>query len=67
MPGDPKECREHAKQCFKLAELALTPDAKAYLFELARTWLKLASELETAKGLLDDWGEAAGGKRADRE
>lgn len=59
MPGDPKECREHARQCLKLADLAITPVARERFQDLAKTWLRLATDLETAQALLDDWGEEA--------
>ena len=36
MPGDPKECHEHAKHCYELAESTLSPLAKARFEELAR-------------------------------
>jgi hypothetical protein len=58
MPGDPKECREHAKHCLELASnsppLSL---ARTRFEELAQTWLRLAKDLEHAKALLEQWGE----------
>jgi hypothetical protein len=56
MPGDPKECREHAKTCLRMASEAHTPQAKERLESLAQTWLRLATDLETAKALIDNWG-----------
>jgi hypothetical protein len=56
MPGDPKECREHAKNCFRLAAEAPNEVGKRRFEELARTWLRLASDLEAAKVLLERWG-----------
>ena len=53
MPGDPKECREHASRCAELATTAGTPELKAPLVELSRSWVKLAIELENAHALLD--------------
>ena len=35
MPGDPEECREHAKHCLELAKQAASPLAKAQ-FEVSR-------------------------------
>jgi hypothetical protein len=45
MPGDPKDCRDHAKTCMRLAASAKN---------LASTWLRLAADLETSAILLDD-------------
>ena len=56
MPGDPKECREHAKHCQELADAAPSPMAKARFEDLAQTWLRLACDLEHAKALLEHWG-----------
>jgi hypothetical protein len=56
MPGDPKECREHAKTCLRMASEAHTPQAKERLESLAQTWLRLVTDLETAKALIDNWG-----------
>jgi hypothetical protein len=56
MPGDPKECREHAKNCLRLAAEAPNEVGKRRFEELARTWLRLASDLEAAKVLLERWG-----------
>jgi hypothetical protein len=57
MPGNPKECREHAKNCYRLAANAHTQAAKERFEELARTWLALAADLDAAQSLLDVWGE----------
>jgi hypothetical protein len=57
MPGDPKECREHAKNCQELADAAPSPMAKARFEELAQAWLRLASDLEHAKALVEHWGD----------
>jgi hypothetical protein len=46
MPGDPKECREHAKNCLRLAEMATSEQARETFHDLAKTWLKLAFDLE---------------------
>jgi hypothetical protein len=58
MPGDPKECREHAKRCLELASEA-TPSslAKARFKDLAKTWIRLATDLEHAEALLKQWGD----------
>ena len=57
MPGDPHECRERAKRCLEIAETTTSPLAKARFEELARTWTRLATDLELAKSLVDEWGE----------
>ena len=44
MPGDPKECRQHAERCGELARLATTPEARDQFLSLQRTWIRLASE-----------------------
>ena len=56
MPGDPKECRQHAKQHLELAESAPSVIARVRFEGLAHSWLRLASELEQAKALLEHWG-----------
>ena len=54
MPGDPKECRAHARRCSELAAAAKEPRLKRTLTHLAAHWTKLASELETAQVLRDE-------------
>jgi hypothetical protein len=56
MPGDPKECREHAKHCLKLADEARLPFHEARFEDLAHKWLRLANDLERAKALVEHWG-----------
>jgi hypothetical protein len=58
MPGDPSECREHAKTCLRLAAEAHNPQAKQTFKNLAETWLRVAADLEAAKALLKQWGSA---------
>ena len=53
MPGDPKECRERALRCLKLAKRATSPQTQAKFLDLAATWAKLASDLEAMKVLLE--------------
>lgn len=55
MPGDPKVCREQARDCQLLAHTARTEAARQTFSNLAATWLSLASELEQRKALLDTW------------
>ena len=57
MPGDPKECREHAKRCLQLAYETTNPALKDSLTDIAGQWMRLATDLEATKRLLDEWGE----------
>ena len=52
MPGDPKECRQHALRCMQLASEAKSEHAKGRFLDLAATWIKLAKDLEDARDLL---------------
>jgi hypothetical protein len=52
MPGNPKECREHAANCRSLAEQTSNPSAKEAFTSLANHWERLASELESAEAFL---------------
>jgi hypothetical protein len=63
MPGDPKECREHAKRCWALASETINPVLKESLVELAQRWVAIATDLETTKRLLDTWGVNVPGKK----
>lgn len=54
MPGNPHECREHAKNCLRLAEETRLPETKAKFEALARTWMALAADLEATIQLLKD-------------
>jgi hypothetical protein len=53
VPGDPKQCREHAKACRRLAREAISPVTRKVFDDLARTWTRLATDLEMAQALLD--------------
>jgi hypothetical protein len=53
MPGDPKECRQHAACCAELARLASTPEARDKFLSLQITWIRLALELDQARALID--------------
>jgi len=48
MPGDPKECREHAARCAELAIAARTPQLRTTFLGLSKNWEKLAIQLEDA-------------------
>jgi hypothetical protein len=52
MPGDPKECREHAKRCWALASQTKNPVLKESLVDIAQRWVLLAAELDTTHALL---------------
>ena len=51
MPGDPKECRQHALNCVQLAKKEL-PEARDRFAHSARTWIRLAEELERIQAVL---------------
>ena len=53
MPGDPKECRQHALTCVRLAQTSPSPQAREDFASLANTWLGLATDLEQARAVLD--------------
>jgi hypothetical protein len=59
MPGDPAECRAHARRCSELAANAKTPQLKKTLSDLSRSWAQLAVQLETTQALLDRFGSEA--------
>ena len=53
MPGDPKECRQHALNCVRLAQTAVTPQSREHFANLAQTWVRLAEDLERAQAFLN--------------
>ena len=58
MPGDPKECRQQALACIRLAQTSASPQARDRFASLAWTWIRLADDLErnlTVLEGLDDW------------
>jgi hypothetical protein len=57
MPGDPKECRQHALNCVHLAKGASTAEQRDHFAKLARTWIRLAEELERMQALLAEVDE----------
>jgi hypothetical protein len=63
MPVDPSECRQHALDCVRMAQTAKDPEARKIWSDLARTWLRFASDLEANEGLLDEWGKLKPKKR----
>ena len=52
MPGDPKECRQHAERCGEHARLASTQEARETFLSLQMTWIRLALELDQAGALI---------------
>jgi hypothetical protein len=52
MPGDPTECREHAKRCLELASETHDLRLKESLTELAHRWMAIATDLEATRALL---------------
>ena len=52
MPGDPKECRQHALACVQLAQTSASPQAREEFANLARTWIRLADDLEQTLAFL---------------
>jgi hypothetical protein len=47
-----KECREHALHCEQLAETVPTLTGRQIFLNLARSWRRLAAELEHAQSFL---------------
>jgi hypothetical protein len=52
MPGDPKECRQHARRCAELASIATTPEAREQFLSLEKSWMRLAADLKQAKAFI---------------
>jgi len=53
MPGDPNECRAHAKTCADMASNATNPQYKQLLTNLAESWTKIALDLEHSQALME--------------
>ncbi len=53
MPGDPKECRQHALTCVRLARTSASLQTREQFANLARTWIRLADDLERTLAILD--------------
>ena len=60
MPGDPKECRKHARNCLQLAEASANAEITRTFVDLAHSWTRLALDLESAQALLVAVEEALG-------
>jgi hypothetical protein len=54
MPRNPEECRRHALECVRLAQTSITPQQRDYFANLAKTWIRLADELERSRDVLDE-------------
>ena len=63
VPGSAEECRAHALACVRLAQTLATPQARDHYAKLARSWIKLAEDLERGRAFLD----ASLGESGDRE
>jgi hypothetical protein len=46
VPGSAEECRLHALACVRLAQTLATPQGRDHYAKLARSWIKLAEDLE---------------------
>jgi hypothetical protein len=57
MPGDPNECRAHARECERIAAAATSSDMRETFERLAQAWHRLAGELERSRAMLDTWGD----------
>jgi hypothetical protein len=53
MPGGPKECRQHALACARRAQTSSTQELRDHFAGLARTWIRLADDLERTLAILD--------------
>ena len=53
MPGDPKQCRQHAERCAELARIASTSEARETFLDLQMKWIRLAMELTQARALIE--------------
>ena len=57
MPGDPKECRQQALACVRLAQTSASPQSRERFANLAQTWVRLAKELERDQAFLSSLDE----------
>ena len=54
---DAGECRQRALHCVRMSQTSNTPEAREIWSDLAKTWLRFASDLEANECLLDEWGK----------
>jgi hypothetical protein len=52
MPGDPRECRNHALNCLKIADTSANTEITRTFIDLTHSWTRLALDLESAQALL---------------
>jgi len=52
--GNTKECRKHALACLHLAQTSASPHAREQFTSLAKTWLKLAGDLQALRDTLEE-------------
>ena len=52
--GNTKECRKHALACLRLAQTSTSPHAREQFADLAKTWLKLAGDLQALHDMLEE-------------
>jgi len=45
MSIDPSDCRQHALDYVRMAQTATTPEARKIWSDLAKTWLRFATDL----------------------
>ena len=57
MPGDPKECREHARRCAELAKVATTQEAREQFLSLQMSWIRARRRSRHAKAFIDALNE----------
>ena len=55
MPGDPRHCRQQAVECLRLAQTLASPEGIDTFSDLARSWLKLAVDLERSQIFLKSY------------
>ena len=53
VPGSAEECHLHALACVRLAQTLATPQARDHFAKLARSWIKLAEDLDRGRAFLD--------------
>jgi hypothetical protein len=53
MSDDPNECREYARLCGEQARNAASPEARKHFIELQQSWLRLATQIEYDRALLE--------------
>jgi hypothetical protein len=52
MPGNPKECRQHAEECYQMAEQAKDSATAKIWSDMGKQWAMLARDAESAETLL---------------